>query len=143
MNVTMLAVLALPLVACTGLIQGKDAAEDAIGVFHERFNAEKFDAIYASASEAFRRDTPKNEFRVRLRAVRGSLGSVTDSDTANWQLSTRNFTTRVRVMARTTFDHGSATETFTYIMDDGRARLRAYDIETGEPILGADPQGQV
>lgn len=120
---------------CSGVTKGKEDAERAVAEFHARFDEGRFEAIWDAAGEELRGGTAREEFVALLAAVRRKLGAVTGSTTRGWQVKSVNLRTYVQLVQDTTFADGRATETFRFVVKDGRATLVGYDVSSRDLIL--------
>jgi hypothetical protein len=71
------------LAACSASEKKLQAAETAVSQFHADLNANRFDAIYAEATDEFRNSASRAEYEQFIRTVREKLGRVTKTGTAN------------------------------------------------------------
>jgi hypothetical protein len=124
----------LLLAACGDTIYGKALAEKQMDVFHDQLNAGKFNEIYASAAQEFRDAAPKEKVLRLFAAVKGKLGSVQTATTTGWRVNTINLTTVVILTEDVHFEHGTATETFTYKVSGEHATLAGYNINSMDLI---------
>jgi len=115
---------------CGGLIQGKAASEAAIQRFHQTYNEGRPDDIWIEAHAKFRNATTKDKYDQLMSAIQRKLGVVTSSLNSTWKVNTQNFTTSVSMVQKTVFEKGEGTEVFTFEMDDNRAVLVGYNIQS-------------
>jgi hypothetical protein len=120
---------------CGGITKGKDDADRAVAEFHAQFNQGRFEGIWDAAGEDLRKGISQQEFSALLAAVRRKLGDATGSSTRSWNVSSRNLATYVVLVQDTTFATGKGTETFQFVVKDGRATLVGYDISSRDLIL--------
>jgi Lipocalin-like domain len=116
----------------------KPEAEAALAVFHERFNAADQEKIWKEAREELRASTPRDQFDGLMRSVRRKLGKVVSTKNLQWQVKNQNFTTSVMLLQETQFEHGSANETFTFLVEDDQAKLLQYNINSNALVIGSD-----
>lgn len=124
------ALVALP--GCGDLVSGKGVAEPEVTRFHERLTAREFEAIYASASDDFRKAAPKEKFLALLAAIDRKLGAMKSTKQVSWNVRRFNFKTTAVLGYKTTFEGGEATETFTFRIADGKPELLGYNISSME-----------
>jgi hypothetical protein len=115
---------------CSGITSAKPKAEAAVSVFHDQLNAADFDAIWNSASDKFHDNAPRPKFDKFIQAVRSKLGRVTGTSNAGWRVGNFNFKTTVVLQQKTTFEHGSGTETFTYVVHGDEVKLEGYNVQS-------------
>jgi hypothetical protein len=85
----------------------------------------------------------KANSREKIERVLGSLyvrfGKVISTQTEKSEVENRNFATIVRIVQKTEFQNGTAIEIFGFQLEDGRAALRQYEIET-TGLEGFEPE---
>ncbi len=126
---------ALAATGCPGMTRGKEDAERAVADFHAEFNQGRFAAIWDSAAEDFKGRTSRQDLAELLAAVRRKLGDVKGSTTRSWNVRSSNLTTFVLLVQDTTYATGKATETFQFVVKDGRAALLGYDVSGRDLVL--------
>lgn len=115
---------------CGNMTHAKDAATAAVEKFHAELNSAAFDVIWNGTDDAFRSGTKRETFMKVLDAVHRKLGRVTQTNTGDWSVRNFNLRTVVILVQKTQFEHGAATETFTYAWHDQTVSLRAYNIQS-------------
>ena len=119
---------------CGSMAHAKDAATAAIGKFHADLNSAAFDAIWNDTDDTFRGVSKREQFLKILDAVHRKLGRVTQTSTTNWSVQNFNLRTVVVLVQKTQFEHGTATETFTYASHDQTVKLQGYNIQSVDLI---------
>jgi hypothetical protein len=114
---------------CGGMSTAKPKAEAAVEVFHQELNSADFDAIWNGADEGFRSSGTREKFNNYLQAVRSKLGKVVSTTNSGWFVRTFNFKTGVNLRQRTTFEHGTGTEDFNYIVQGDEVKLLGYNVQ--------------
>ncbi len=130
-----LIVICIALPACSNVVNGKDLADKQVPIFHQLFNEQKYQEIISGADPDMLKASPEAKIIELLQAVNRKLGSVKQSNTINWNVNSFNLETRVVLVQNTTFEKGSGTETFTYRISDGKARLLGYFINSTDLIV--------
>lgn len=120
----------IALCGCGDTIKGKSVAEPQIAAFHASLNAQRFETIYDSATEDFRQAAPKDKVLQLFAAIQRKLGKAVSSTTNTWRVNTFNFKTTVVLVAETKYEKGTATETFTFLVDGEKATLMGYNINS-------------
>ena len=115
---------------CGGITSAKPKAEAAVSVFHDQLNAADSDAIWNGATDKFHDSTPRPKFDKFIQAVHSKLGRVTGTSNAGWRVGNFNFKTTVVLQQKTTFERGSGTETFTYVLYGDDVKLEAYNVQS-------------
>ena len=120
---------------CGKVMKGKERAEKGIADFHALYNAEQFSEIYNSAHADFRKTTSAEKLGELLGAIYTKLGKVATTRNINWNINQFNLTTRVVLVQETTFEDGTGTETFTFVLNDDKAVLLGYNINSTDLII--------
>ena len=104
----------------------KKAALAALEVFHSRFSAGEFDAIYDNVGDALR-STPKSELLASMKATRDKWGKLTKAEVK----SASCFPGEVRLLVQAQFDKGEAGEMIVWQLQNDKARLQHFRIFPG------------
>jgi hypothetical protein len=129
--VVALAALAL---AC-GMVEGKEKAEHAVVEFHAKFNASEFGEIYQASSVEFQKGSSKDDYLKFIGAVHRKLGDVTASKPAGWRVNVMNGTTYVLLGYESTYERGTAQESFTYKVSGESVQLVNYNVNSKDLII--------
>ena len=108
-----------------------DEATAAVERFHQRLDSEQYAAIYMDTNDTFRKATSEAEFTQLLSAIHRKLGATQSKQSAGWNVKTTSTT----VVYRTKFAEGDATEQFRWRMDEGKAWLEYYNINSNALIV--------
>ena len=117
------------------MMTGKKLSDAAVAHFHQQLDAGQFEAIYDEASEAFKTGGDRDQLLKFLEAVHRKLGHPGKTSFANMNVNTNTNGTFTAVSYTTDFEHGSATETFTWIKSGGNLKLYRYHIESSALII--------
>ena len=117
------------------MFKGKKAAEQGVAAYHRLYNEGKLKEIYDTSHSKMKAATPEKDFMDFIDAVQRKLGKVTQTKNAGFNVGTFNFVTTVVLTQNTTFEHGSAAETFTFEMNGDNAVLVGYNINSKDLIL--------
>jgi hypothetical protein len=128
---------ALAALSGCGMNTSKPEAEAALATFHERFNAGEPHKIWSDARKEFQGVTSQDQLDSMLRTVLRKLGKVVTTKNLNWQVNSQNFTTSVVLVQETQYEHGLANETFTFLVEDDKAKLLQFNINS-PALLSAD-----
>lgn len=105
--------------------EDKAAAEEAVALFHDRFNAEEFESIYDDAYEGFQQSRGKAELLACMRrnyAIFGRFQSIIDK-----QLDVIiGAPVQVRAIYTALFEKSDVTEVFVFYKVEGQMRLVLY-----------------
>ena len=124
----------LVLPACKDMTQAKGLSETAITDFHRQFNEARFKEVYAATHENFKKATTEAEFVELLDAMHRKLGKHVESAGKGWRVNSFNGKTTASLSQDATFEHGKGTETFVFVISDGKCSLQNYDIQSRELI---------
>lgn len=125
----------LSLGACSSFTEGTSFAKEALNEFHANFNNKEFDAIFDSSHETFKEAVNRKDFIELLEAIYRKLGPTVESEGTGWNVNTHNFTTYVTLTLQTTFSEGEGAETFRFIIEDKKAFLVHYNINSNDLII--------
>jgi hypothetical protein len=120
--------------ACGAIKDGKPAAESGVVEFHSRLNDEKYNEIYDTSHQQLKDVSSREEMVKFLTAVRTKLGRVVYSKAQSWNVGNFNLTTTVTLTQITEFEHGKADEKFVFVIEDKRAFLQTYFINSMDLI---------
>jgi hypothetical protein len=106
-------------------------AEQSVAVFHDRLNREVYEEIWELTAPAFREAEVRDDARALFSAMHSRLGAALASEKidASFYASSNEGAT-VTLVYRTTFERGSATETFVFMVDSGKPLLWNYNISS-------------
>jgi hypothetical protein len=136
-TISLFIVLSVTLLAsgCTGMLKGKQAAEQSVADFHKLYNDGKIAELYSAGHSKLKSATTEKEFLEFIGDVQRKLGNATKSANAGFNIRSTNFTTTVVLNQTTTFEHGTGTEVFAFEMDGDKAVLLGYNINSKDLIL--------
>lgn len=120
---------------CGDMFKGKKAAEQSVADFHKLYNDGKLLEIYSSGHSKLKDAATEKQFLEFVGAVQRKLGKVTQTSNAGFNVQAFNLTTIVVLNQNTTFEQGTGTETFTFQMEDEKAVLVGYNINSKDLIL--------
>ncbi|MEO7676008.1 MAG: hypothetical protein ABIV39_04505 [Verrucomicrobiota bacterium] len=120
---------------CDGMFKGKKAAELSVADFHKLYNDGKLADIYSTGHSKFESAATEKQFLEFVGAVQRKLGKVTQTSETGFNVRTFNLTTTVVLTQTTTFEQGTGTEVFTFQMEDDKAVLVGYNINSKDLIL--------
>lgn len=113
----------------SALREGRGLANAAARDFHQKLNGGQYEEIYRQADEGFTRPGKHDQLVRFLEAVHTRLGNAGVSNIANMRVNATTGGTFIVAQYNTTFDHGSAVETFTWIRSSGALKLSGYNIQ--------------
>ena len=129
-----LAALLISVLACSAIKDGKPAADSAVVEFHSRLNEGKFKEIYDASHPELKKVASEEELTKLFSTVHTKLGQVTGSTSQTWKAGTFNMTTTVQMIQNTEFEHGKGVETFVFVIEDKKAILESYYINSMDLI---------
>jgi hypothetical protein len=140
MKRTLLTVLAcLAATGCGDRIKSNAAAESQAVIFHQQYNNEDLAAIVTTAHPDMLKSSSESEIAERLGVIRGKLGKATRSKTIECGERTTDAGTTVVLVQNTTFENGKGREKLTFRIQDGKALLVGYEIDSRDLILDQKP----
>jgi hypothetical protein len=114
--------------------EGRSLANVAVRQFHEKLNQGRYEEIYREADEGFSRPGKHDQMVRFLEAVHVRLGNAGAANLANMRVNATTGGTFIVAQYNTTFDQGSAVETFTWIRSRGALKLSGYNIQSNAPL---------
>ena len=120
---------------CSDMTSAKPAAENAITNFHENYNSEDFKTIFDGSHNDFKAAANFESFSEFMQAVHSKLGKVKFTESQNWKVGNYNLKTSVTLQQKTQFENGSGVETFNYRIEDEKAVLIGYNINSRDLIV--------
>lgn len=129
--------LVIALAGLAGCSAGEDRrlAEQAVADFHHRLDAGQFEAMYAGSADDLHKATTQQDFVAFLGAVHRKLGKVKSATQQTWKINYQPSGTFVALSYSTSYAEGEAAEQFVYRMEDGKALLVGYHVNSNAFIL--------
>ncbi len=120
-----------------------DDAEQSVVIFHDSLNRGVYEEIWELTSPAFREAQVREDARTLFSAMHSQLGAVVKSEEidASFYASSSEGET-VTLVYHTTFEHGSATETFVFMVESGKPLIWNYNINSDAFTAGDTPEPQ-
>jgi len=110
-------------------------AEREVSIFHDKFDDQEFDEIYTATAPQFKDSTPKDDYLQLMSIVHQKLGTVQATERNSSNVLYRTDGTTVTLGYATEFEQGPGIETFVFSMQDGKARLINYKINSTALIV--------
>lgn len=127
-----LIVITLSGFGCADFSEGKARGERGVAEFHDRFNAEQFDAIYDGASEMYKQVAARDETIALLRTVRSKLGAAGRSDLKQWRVNTTADGILLSMTYSTRYEQDTAIESFIFQIKGEDVRLAGFNIDSNK-----------
>lgn len=126
--------LAVPLAACSA---GADVpkATEAVADFRKHMAEGKCDAIYGTAAAEFRGATSKERWHQLCEVFRTKLGAFNSGNQTGWNDQYVNGLHLITLTYETSFVRGEGIEQFTYRIDNGKAKLAGYHVNSDALII--------
>jgi hypothetical protein len=105
-----------------------ELAAAGVSQFHDLYASGSYREIFAGSDEAFQRATTQEQWVRLLESVHTALGTVEQTSRIGTRVVYGSGSTTVAVTYATRFSAGTGTEDFTFIIREGAARLRGYQI---------------
>jgi hypothetical protein len=117
------------LAACS---RGNDvpAAERGVATFHDALDSGRYGAIYSASGDEMRRTTSAEDLTRLLEAVHGRLGRFRSGSTRSWNDSRTTSGHFVTLDYAASYERGAVAENFVFRIDDGRATLAGYHVDS-------------
>jgi hypothetical protein len=129
-----LALIILLLLSCSSKEQ-YEVAQAAINRFHELLATKNFDQIYAETSKNLKNNTTLDNFTKLLAAIDRKLGTFKAGENKSWSINYGTGGTLVTIGIQAQYEKGSAFETFSFVIEDGKAMLNGYNIQSQELLV--------
>jgi hypothetical protein len=127
--------LSAMLAAC-GLKESYNVSGAEAAKFHAALSAGQYDAIWKSAAPELQKRTDQASFPALLGAIVRKLGKVTEAKQTNWFANNNNGVSTVTMKFDTTFEHGSAKETVTFLwVTNDSLKLSDYAIDSPDMLI--------
>lgn len=136
MRKLLIGVLALTGAGCSA---GTDiaAAEREVQRFHEFAADQEIDRIYERSTDEFKRAATPEQFRSILEVIDERLGRVRRTNRQGWHVNYTGAGNVVTLTYDTQFERGRGTEQFVYRINNDRARLLGFHVNSD--ALNASP----
>jgi uncharacterized protein YcfL len=119
-----------------GSTQNIELAKDAVEQFHTQLDTEQYKAVYTAADDKFHSSITEADFSNLLEAIHRKLGMVQKSDLRNTRLYWYpGQGSSVTLVYSTTFTAGKGVESFVWRMNNNRAALYSYYINSNDLIV--------
>lgn len=123
--------MALTLTGC-GLAKNTKVAEAEVERFHQRWNANEFQAVFDDAHANFRAAQPAETMLGILQGVKRHYGQLQSAKRKSWGFHSDNGVTKIDLAYDSAYDRGAAVEEFVFQMTGDKALLLSYDIASPE-----------
>lgn len=120
---------------CSDTVNGASLARPAVTRFREQMKARQYAEIYTAGHKDFQAAVTKEKMVALLSAVDRKLGALIEANEVNWNVRTNNGVTYAVLVYSCKYAEGESTETFTYRVSDGEARLLGYNISSLEMLI--------
>jgi hypothetical protein len=98
--------------------------------FHQELNSARYEEICRDSDEGFSRGEKHDELLSILEAVHQKLGDAGFESQINMNVNATTDGTFLTADYNTTFAHGQAIETFTWIKSGGTLKLYGYSVQS-------------
>jgi hypothetical protein len=109
--------------------------EQEVQHFHDLLDAGKSAAIYAAASDEFKKASTQEDFVALLDAVHRKLGDFKSTSQKGWNVNYNTSGKFVTITYETVYAEGKAAEQFVYRVSDEEALLVGYHVSSNVLIL--------
>jgi hypothetical protein len=115
------------------------AAERGVAAFHAALDSGRYGEIYAASSAEMKQTTSVQDFTKLLEAVHGRLGRFRAGTTRSWNDSRTTSGRFVSLDYAATYERGGAVENFVFRIDDARAALAGYHVDSRALVEAPEP----
>ena len=124
--------LAVFFICVAGCFAGEsaDVSINAVADFRVRYYEKAFVQMYRSAAPEFQKATTPEDWNRLMVVMSSRLGQVRSASDPAWQVSATTNGTFVRLQYETEFEKGKGTETFVWRVEEERAQLMGYNINS-------------
>lgn len=130
MRILLISLLGMTLQGCL-LPEDFSDAEQSVDTFHDHLNRGEYEDIWALTAPAFRDRQVREEARTLFAAMHSRLGPILESEEIDASFFASDDTGEtVTLVYRTTFERGTATETFVFTVSSGKPLIWNYNINS-------------
>jgi Protein of unknown function (DUF4019) len=115
--------------------EGRGLSNASVREFHQRLNGGRYEEIYEKADEGLAGSGKHDELVKFLQAVHTKLGNAAVENLVNMRVNATTGGTFIVARYNTTFERGSAVETFTWIKSRSALKLYGYDIRANASVV--------
>ncbi len=135
LTIIFLMALFLLMPACS-LGANRAVAERSVEQFHTHYDAKQFHEIYINAHDLFRDQSSEEDIAAFFDAIHRKLGRVLVANRGGWQVNVGTSTgTQVFLSYDTQFTNGREVEEFLWRIEDDKAKLLSYNINSRDLIM--------
>jgi hypothetical protein len=116
------------------MVEAPGRAAAAVQTFHASLDEGHFGDVYDAASPDFRKSVEREKFVALLAAVHRKLGKTKSCVMKTWRSGALNLKTFIDIVETAQFDQGAAEETFRFLIENDKAVLVAYNINSPDLI---------
>jgi hypothetical protein len=126
---TLAVLLLLGLAGCS-MSADTSLADAAVPQFHQMLDAGRFVEIYAAAAQDLKQIVSQQDMVALLEGIHRKLGDTRSAKRASWNVNYQTTGVYVTLVYTTQFAAGAATEQFVYHLQDHKALLAGYHINS-------------
>ncbi|HTU32771.1 MAG TPA: DUF4019 domain-containing protein [Candidatus Acidoferrum sp.] len=135
LSLAVISTAALFVCSCGSMTKDTTLAKEAVVGFHAQLDSGQYTVLYEAADPKLHSITSEPDFVKFLDAVHRKLGAVRGSNLQNWRAGWyAGQGTTIVLTYNTSFAAGSGTEQFTWHIDNNRALLYGYHINSADLI---------
>jgi Protein of unknown function (DUF4019) len=114
-------------------------AEEGVEKFHQQLDAAEYAKVYDAGSKELRDSMARTDFIALLSAVHRKLGQIKSAERQGMAFNAGTSGTHVTLTYHTVFERGGGMEQFIFRMEDDRAVLAGYKIDSNALIINDAP----
>ncbi len=108
----------------------KPFTDNAVAAFHKNYNSKNFTRIYNNSHQNFKKSGSFIRFKELMQAVYSKLGRVKSTRNKSWKVRKVDSAHMVSLRQKTEFRDSIGVEIFSFIVEDGKATLTGYKINS-------------
>jgi hypothetical protein len=112
------------------VVAGARLSNAAVRQFHSQLDSGSYNDIFQNAAPEFQSSGSREDLSKFLAGVHSKLGASRDFHLTNINVSKSNHGSFLRVVYQSSFEQGSAQETFTWKKENGTLKLVRYDVNS-------------
>jgi len=122
-------VLIIDILGCSSELN-VDAAKSEVDNFHKLMSNEAYSEIYNNMASIFKNSGAESQTVEILSKIRNKLGKCNEANINGWSIQKSSFGSDAQIILtyRVTCEHGSGTETFRIVNENGIMRISFYNM---------------
>ena len=131
-----LSILVAPALAGCSAAADTKAAESGVVSFHRAMNAGQYANIYEASAPEMKSAASRDDFVKFMTGLQGKLGAFKSGKTTGWNVNVGTGGHMVTLTREAQFERGPGTEQFVFRVQDNRAVLVGYHVNSNLLVAG-------